>query len=91
MKIRFTDEAWDVFTTIDSTHQDQARRLLRAIVLGGGRIGRPWNHDQKGRLHWVVSAVDTHLVYRMVFRRSGDTLYITDILIFPTPPDPNDR
>jgi hypothetical protein len=40
-------------------------------------------------LHWIASASDTHVVYRIAYRRQGDELLITVVLVFETPPDPN--
>jgi hypothetical protein len=51
--------------------------------------GRPWNCDTKNRLHWIVFAADTHLVYRVAYRHVGDTLFISAVLVYETPSDPN--
>ncbi|MEI8165564.1 MAG: hypothetical protein WCG26_04260, partial [Chloroflexales bacterium] len=52
-------------------------------------VGRPWNHDMRGRIPWIVSAADTHAVYRIAFRQTENALYVTNEIVFPTPPDPN--
>jgi hypothetical protein len=84
--IRITDLAWAQLQALTPDQQAQARRLMRALVLGRGG-GWPWNTDLRGRRHWVVSAADTHVVYRVTFRRQGDIIWITAILVFPTPID----
>jgi hypothetical protein len=63
--------------------------LIASIVLAGGTVGRLWNYDLRGRRQWIVSALDTLVIFRVAFRRSADILYITSVLVFPTPPDPN--
>ena len=89
MKVRISPYAWGQLEALSADQQAQARRLLAAIVLANGTVGRPWNRDLKGRQQWIVSALDTHVIFRVAFRQSGDTLYITSVLVFPTPPDPN--
>lgn len=89
MKVRISPYAWSQLQALTSAQQDQARRLMASFVLAGGTVGRPWNYDLRGRRQWIVSALDTHMIFRVAFRRSGDILYITSILVFPTPPDPN--
>lgn len=87
-KIVISDVAWGQFQALTVTQQEQARRLMRAIQIAP-LAGRPWNRDTKNRLHWIVSASDTHLVYRVAYRHDGDTLMITAILVYETQPDPN--
>lgn len=52
-------------------------------------MGRPRNRTPAGRQQWIASAYDTHIVYRISFRRTENTLYVTGVLVFQTPPDPN--
>jgi hypothetical protein len=89
MNVRISPYAWGQLQALTAHQQAQARRLLSAIVLANGTVGRPWNRDLKGRQQWIASALDTHVIFRVVFHQSGDTLYITAVLVFPTPPDPN--
>jgi hypothetical protein len=89
LPIRITDVAWAQFQALLPQQQQQARNLIRAIQLGAPGVGRPWNRDLRNRLHWIVSAYDTHVIYRVAYRRQGDELLITGILVYETPPDPN--
>jgi hypothetical protein len=89
MKVRFTPIAWERLQSLTPEQQAQAKRLIRAILLTDTTVGRPWHHDLHGRLHWIVSALDTHVIYRIAFRRVEHTLYVTTLLIYPTPLDPN--
>jgi hypothetical protein len=45
--------------------------------------------DERGRQLWIASALDTHVIHRVVFARDGDVTYVVQILIFPILPDPN--
>jgi hypothetical protein len=89
MRLRYSDAAWATLQHLPETQQAQARRLIRAIMLAGTSIGRLWIRDLRGRQLWIASALDTHVIHRIVFARDEDTLYIVQILNFPTPPDPN--
>lgn len=89
MKVRYTELAWERLRSLTPEQRAQAKRLIRAIMLADTVVGHPWNHDLAGRLHWIVSAVDTHVVYRIAFRRIENTLYVANVLIFPTPTDLN--
>lgn len=90
LAVQISDFAWAQYQALTPAQQ-QARNLIRTIQLGGAGVGRPWNHDLRRRLHWIASAADTHVIYRVAYRRQGDALLITAVLIYPTPPDPNDR
>lgn len=89
MRLRYSDEAWATLQNLPDTHRGQAQRLIRAIMLAGVPVGRLWVRDERGRQLWIASALDTHVIHRVVFARDGDTTYIAQILIFPTPADPN--
>ena len=89
LPVRMTDFAWAQFQAVAPAQQQQARNLIRAIQLGAPGVGRPWNRDLRNRLHWIVSAYDTHVVYRVAYRRQGDELLITAVLVYETPSDPN--
>jgi hypothetical protein len=89
-RIVMSDVAWSQFQALTVAQQGQARRLIRAIQIAP-LAGRPWNRDTKNRLHWIVSAADTHLVYRVAYRHDGDTLMITAVLVYDTPLDPNNQ
>jgi hypothetical protein len=91
LPVRITEFAWAHYQALPPTQQQQARNLIRAIQIGGPGVGRPWNRDLRQRLHWIMSASDTHVIYRVAYRRQGDELLITAILVYPTPSDPNDR
>ncbi|MCU0492765.1 MAG: hypothetical protein MUD01_14335 [Chloroflexaceae bacterium] len=91
MKVRYTTVAWDRLRALSPEQQAQAKRLIRAILFAQTNVGRPWNRDLRSRLHWIVSALDTHVIYRIAFRQVEDVLYVTNVLIFPTPPDPNNE
>ena len=86
-----TDLAWSQFQALLPQQQQQARNLIRAIQLGAPGVGRPWNRDLLGRQHWIASAADTHVVYRVAYRRQGDELLISAVLVYETPADPNNR
>lgn len=88
LSVQFSDLAWEQWQALTGPQLAQARRLIAAIQLAPG-VGRLWNQDLRGRRYRVVSAADTHLVYRIVYQRSGDVLLIAAILIYDTPPDPN--
>lgn len=60
-------------------------------MVAGVPVGRPWIRDLRGRQLWIASALDTHVIHRVVFARDENTIYIVQILIFPTPPDPNNQ
>jgi hypothetical protein len=32
---------------------------------------------------FIASAYDTHVVYRLLYRTTGDKLFILDVLVFP--------
>jgi hypothetical protein len=89
MIIRYSRYANARLQALPEPQQAQAKRLIRAILLADTTVGRPWNQDLRGRLQWIVSAADTHVVYRIAFRQTENTLYVTNVLVFPTPPDPN--
>lgn len=89
MKVRYTEVAWSRLRALSPDQQAQAKRLIRTIMLADTHIGRPWNRDLNDRLHWIASALDSHVVYRIAFRRVENALYVTNVLVFPTPPDPN--
>lgn len=89
MVVKFSRYASAQFVSLTDAQRDQARRLVRAIILAETHVGRPWNRDNQNRLHWIASALDTHLIYRIAFRRIENTLYVTAVLTFPIPPDPN--
>lgn len=90
-RVRMSPLAWQQFETLLPGQQVQARRLIAAVLSGGPATGRPWVRDNKQRQQWIVSASDTHIIYRFSFVKRQDTLYITAVLVFPTPPDPNNR
>lgn len=90
-RVRITPFAWQQLEALTEDQQAQARHLIAAILLGGRGVGRRWVSDAKGRRQWIVSASDTHVIYRFAFVQRHDTLYITAVLVFPTPPDPNNR
>ncbi len=89
MRLRFSDEAWATLQELPETQREQAQRLIRAIMLAGVPVGRHWVRDKRGRQLWIASALDTHVIHRVVFTYDDHTTYIVQILIFPTPPDPN--
>jgi hypothetical protein len=89
LPVRITDLAWAQFQALAPQQQHQARNLIRAVQLGAPGVGRPWNRDLRNRLHWIASAYDTHVIYRVVYHRRGDELLISAILVYETPPDPN--
>jgi hypothetical protein len=89
MIIRYSRYANARLHALPESQQAQAKRLIQAIILANTTIGRPWNRDLQGRLQWIVSAVDTHVVYRIAFRIADHTLYVTNVLALPTPEDPN--
>lgn len=89
MKLRYTEIAWARLRALPPYQQEQAKNLIHAIMLADTTVGRPWNRDLQGRLHWIVSALDTHIIYRVTFRKVENTLFVTNVLVFPTPTDPN--
>jgi hypothetical protein len=89
LPVRMTEVAWAQLQAITPAQQQQARNLIRALQLGAPGVGRPWNRDLRHRLHWIVSAYDTHVVYRVAYRRQGDEILITAVLVYETPSDPN--
>lgn len=89
MIVTFSRLALAQFAALTDAQQAQARRLVRAITLADTLVGRPWNRTPAGRQQWIASAYDTHIVYRISFRRTENTLYVTGVLVFQTPPDPN--
>jgi len=91
LPVRISDFAWGQYQALSPAQQQQARNLMRAIQLGASGVGRPWNRDLRNRLHWIASAYDTHVIYRIAYQRQGDELLITAVLVYETPPDPNDR
>jgi len=91
LPVRITDVAWAQFQALTPAQQQQTRNLIRALQLGAPGVGRPWNRDLRNRLHWIASAYDTHVVYRVAYRRQGDELLITAVLVYETPSDPLNR
>lgn len=91
MRLRYSEAAWVALQTISAAQQGQARHLIRVILLAGVPVGRPWVRDLQGRQLWIASALDTHVIHRVVFARDEQTIYIVQILTFPTPPDPNNQ
>ena len=89
LPVRFSPRAWAQFAALLPAQQAQARRLLRALQLAEGGGGRPWVTDARDRRFFIVSALDTHLVYRLVYEQIGSALFISLILVYETPPDPN--
>lgn len=89
MKIRYAPLVWAKIQTLTANQQGQVNRLIRAVILANTNVGRPWNYDLQGRQQWVVSASDTQVIYRIVFARIENTLYVTNVLVFDTPEDPN--
>lgn len=75
MRIVFNRLAAAQFASLTPAQQEQARRLVRAIVLADTHVGRPWNTTPAGRRQWIASAYDTHLVYRIAFRQVEQILY----------------
>jgi len=88
-RVQISPFAWEQFQALLPEHQAQARRLITAVLMGGSGTGRPWVRDAKHRLQWIVSASDSHVIYRFAFVKRHNTLFITGVLVFPTPPDPN--
>ncbi len=91
MLIRYRRSANARLQALPEPPQAQAKRRIRAIFRADTTVGRPWNHDMRGRLPWIVSAADTHAVSRITFRQRANTRYVTNVLVFPTPPDPTTR
>jgi hypothetical protein len=89
LPIRLSRRAWAQFEALTPEQQAQARRLMAALQLAEGGGGRPWITDLRGRRFFIVSALDTHLVYRLVYEQIGSALFISLILVYETPPDPN--
>ena len=89
MIIRYRRSANARLQALPKPPQAQAKRRIRAILRANTTVGRPWNQDMRGRLPWIVSAADTHVVYHIAFRQTENALYVTNVLVFPTPPDPN--
>lgn len=89
MKLRYSDAAWITLQALSEEQRGQARRLIRAILMANVPVGRVWIKDGRGRQLWIASALDTHVIHRVIYAHDGATTYIVQILTFPTPPDPN--
>jgi cytochrome bd-type quinol oxidase subunit 1 len=89
VKLRYSDDAWETMQRLPDAQRAQARQLIRAIMLAEVPVGRLWIRDLRGRQLWIASALDTHVIHRAVYTRTANTMYIIQILTFPTPPDPN--
>lgn len=89
MRLRYSADAWATLQALPAAQRGQARRLIRAILLAGVPVGRVWARDGRGRQLWIASALDTHVIHRVIYARDGATTYVVQILTFPTPLDPN--
>ena len=87
-RVLISEFAWGQLQALLPHQQAQARRLIDAIQMAPG-AGWPWNIDLRGRRHWIVSASDTHVVYRVAFRRRDNEIMITGVFVYETPTDPN--
>jgi hypothetical protein len=76
LPIRLSRRAWAQFEALAPEQQAQARRLMAALQLAEGGRGRPWITDPRGRRFLIISALDTHLVYRLVYEQIGSALFI---------------
>jgi hypothetical protein len=85
--VRWLPEAWERYALLTADQQAQARRLLGALLLSP-QAGRFWHTDRAGRPIWFVSAVDTHVVYRVLWYRRNTTIYVLDVLVFPYTNEP---
>lgn len=80
--VRWLPEAWDRYQTLAVAQQEQTRRLIAAVMLSP-ESGRFWHRDLSNNRVFLASAYDTHVVYRVLYRTSGDRLFILDVLVFP--------
>ena len=80
--VRWLPEAWDRYQTLTEEQQAQARRLIAALLLSP-QAGKFWHTDIAGRPIWFASAVDTHVIYRVLWYQRNTTIYVLDVLVFP--------
>jgi hypothetical protein len=85
MAVRWLPDAWERYQTLTPDQQEQARRLLAALLLSP-EVGHFWHRDLAHNPLSIVSAYDTHVVYRVLYRTTGDTLFVLDVLVFPWEP-----
>jgi hypothetical protein len=82
MAVRWLPDAWERYQTLAPAQQEQARRLLAALLMSP-EAGRFWRRGLDNQPLFVSSAYDTHVIYRVLYRTTGDTLFVLDVLVFP--------
>jgi hypothetical protein len=86
--VRWLPEAWERYQTLTDAQQGQARRLIAALLLSP-EAGHFWCRDLENNPLFIASAYDTHVVYRVLYRTTGDRLFVLDVLVFPWEPAEN--
>jgi hypothetical protein len=82
ISVRWLPEAWERYQTLTPEQQGQARRLIAALLLSP-TAGRFWHRDLENNALFIASAYDTHVIHRVLYRTTGDKLFILDVLVFP--------
>jgi hypothetical protein len=87
MVVRWLTDAWERYQTFTPAQQEQARRLIAALLVSP-EAGHFWRRDLDNNALFVVSASDTHLIYRVLYRTTGDILFVLDVLVWSwNPPE----
>lgn len=63
-QINYTEAAWHEWSQLTHAQKDQVRRLVAALKLSP-QAGWFYRKDDRGRVLFIVSASDTHLVYNI--------------------------
>ncbi len=82
MTVRWLPEAWERYQTLPSAHQEQARRLLPALLLLPP-AGHAWYRTLNQQMVSLVTTYDGQAVYRIVYGTWHDRLFVLDVLVFP--------
>jgi hypothetical protein len=85
MRVRWLADAQERYQSFPPAQQEQARRLIAALLLSP-EAGHFWRRDLDNNALFVVSAADTHVIYRVLYRTTGDILFVLDVLVFAWEP-----